>query len=164
MSLLAQNALSAYSQVSLNAKIASASPQALVSMLFDGAIAALAKAKYHVNIAKSEKGSKAVESIAEKGVAISRAIAIIEDGLKGSLNLEAGGDLADNLYALYEYMVNRLIHANINNDVEALEEVSLRLSELADAWNNMESRAAERSSVEDELTVSRSGVVTYGKV
>jgi len=71
-----------------------------------------------------------------KGESISLAIAII-DGLKGSLDLEGGGEIATNLEALYDYMVHRLFHANINNDVQVLEEVRGLLRGIKEAWDSI---------------------------
>ena len=54
--------------------------------------------------------------------------------MRASLDLEAGGNLAQNLYALYDYMARRLLHANINNDGAALDEVLGLLNEIHSAW------------------------------
>lgn len=166
MSFAKNNALSAYSQVSLDAKIAAASPQGLITMLFDGAIAAVAQARFHMERVKDDQvtGADRVASIAEKGKTISKAVAIIEDGLMASLNMEVGGELAGNLYWLYEYMSQRLILANLNNDLEYLDEVSARLKELREAWHTMEMTQLERPHTQDGPSVSPSGVVTYGRV
>ncbi len=158
-----RNKLDAYGQVGLDAKVASASPHRLITMLFDGAIAAVAKARFHIGQAQPD-GRMEPNDIAQKGEAISRAIAIIDDGLRASLNLEVGGELSANLYALYEYMSHRLVQANLSNDLQILEEISLRLTELRDAWSSIEFKQTDNSRVPDERTVGRSGVVTYGRV
>lgn len=152
----AKSALEAYSQVGLNAKVAAASPHGLIIMLFDGAIAAITKAKYHM-----EKST--VDDIAEKGAAISKAIAIIDDGLKASLNMEVGGELAQNLDSLYEYMSFRLVHANLKNDKEILDEISQRLLELREAWDSIGVRQDSPTGV-GARSVNSQGIVTYGKV
>ena len=71
---------------------------------------------------------------AAKGGAISKAIMIIDHGLKASLDVEAGGEMAEKLSALYEYMTNRLLIANLRNELKALEEVGRLLAELHGAW------------------------------
>lgn len=157
MNSSARSALEAYSQVGLNAKVAAASPHGLITMLFDGAIAAITKAKYHM-------GKNGVEDIAEKGAAISKAIAIIDDGLKASLNIEVGGELAQNLNSLYEYMSFRLVHANLKNDANILDEVSQRLSELKEAWDSIGVRQPESAMSLGSKSVNSHGSVTYGKV
>jgi flagellar protein FliS len=127
MSQVAQKALNSYSKANVDAGVAGASPHRLIVMLFDGALAAITKAKAHMS-------SREVNDIAEKGRCISKAVAIIEDGLMASLNMEVGGDLAQNLRSLYEYFVYRLVNANLENNIDALNEVSERLMELRDAW------------------------------
>lgn len=162
MSLSTRNALNAYSQAGLDAKVAAASPQGLITMLFDGAIAAVSRARYFMERV-GDPAQSTPEDISEKGMALSKAIAIIDDGLKASLNLDAGGELAENLYSLYEYLSYRLVNANLKNDTAALEEVVARLSEIRDAWVNMDTRPAN-STIAAERTVSPAGVVTYGRV
>ena len=127
MNTAAQRAMQAYSSVGLQTGIVSASPHRLIAMLFDGARIAIANAKGHM--ARNE--------IAAKGESVSKAIAIIDDGLNASLDVNVGGELALNLRALYEYMSRRLIEANLRNDPTILDEVSRLLGELQGAWNQI---------------------------
>ena len=69
-----------------------------------------------------------------KGTAISKAIEIILNGLKVSLDYEAGGELAQRLASLYDYMTQRLLYANLHNSRPAMDEVTQLLTELKDAW------------------------------
>lgn len=117
----------AYAQVSLESGVMGASPHQLIVMLFDGALSALLRARILMN-----QGN-----IAGKGLAISKAINIIDNGLKNGLNHEQGGEIADNLAALYDYMKRRLMQANLHNDVAALDEVSGLLENIADAWRQI---------------------------
>jgi flagellar protein FliS len=73
--------------------------------------------------------------IPQKGEAISKAILIIDSGLRAALDKKAGGDIAEGLDALYEYMGARLLQANLKNQVDILEEVQRLLGELRGAWN-----------------------------
>lgn len=114
----------AYAQVGIETGVMSADPHKLILMLFDGAKAALIAARAGI-----EQGN-----IAEKGLSISKAIDIINNGLKASLDMTAGGDLAEKLAALYDYMCQRLLWANLKNDVATLDEISRLLAELHDAW------------------------------
>ena len=59
---------------------------------------------------------------------------IIDGGLKASLDVKAGGALAERLASLYDYMLNRLLAANLRNDVTLVDEVSKLLGELRGAW------------------------------
>lgn len=125
MNAVNRNALNAYSQVGVDTSVAVASPHKLISMLFDGAILSVAAAMSHMQR----------KDIAAKGAAISKAIAIIDEGLKISLDEKAGGELAQNLKSLYEYMCRRLLEANLKNETGPLEEVARLLAELKDAWD-----------------------------
>ncbi len=118
------NPISAYQRVGVESGVEAANPHKLILMLFEGAQEALAKAKMHMHH----------NEIAEKGEMISKAIMIIDHGLKASLDTSAGGDMALQLQALYDYMTNRLLIANMQNDPEIINEVNNLLTELYDAW------------------------------
>lgn len=117
-------AINAYARIGIETGVTGASSHQLILMLFDGAIQAINDAKRHMLHA----------DIAAKGESISKAIAIINDGLKASLDVKVGGHLAQNLYALYEYMGNRLLFANVRNEPAAIDEVRHLLAELKEAW------------------------------
>lgn len=124
MNAMTRNALNAYSHVGVETGVAAASPHKLISLLFEGAILSVSAAKAHMQR----------KEIAAKGEAISKAIAIIDEGLKVSLDEKAGGELAQNLKALYEYMCQRLLVANLKNETEPLDEVGCLLADLKEAW------------------------------
>lgn len=119
--------VNAYAKVGLETGVSAASPHKLIVMLYDGALAAIATAGVQM----------AAGNIQEKGKAISKAIQIIDNGLRASLDKGVGGEIAANLDALYEYMSGRLLHANIQNDQAALEEVRGLLADLRDTWNQI---------------------------
>ncbi len=121
------SAVKAYARVGVETDVASANPHKLILMLFEGARLAVTTAKLHMQ--RNE--------ISAKGEAISKAISIIDQGLKASLDVNAGGKLAEKLYALYEYMCHRLLLANLNNQPEMLDEVINLLRELNDAWRSI---------------------------
>ena len=118
------NPITAYQRTGVETGVDSADPHKLVLMLFEGAQQALAKAKLHIQH----------NEVAAKGEMISKAIMIIDHGLKASLDINAGGDMASQLFSLYEYMTNRLLTANLQNDVQIINEVNGLLSELHGAW------------------------------
>ncbi len=60
---------------------------------------------------------------------------IIDSGLRAALDKKVGGDIAEGLDALYEYMSGRLLTANLKNRIEHLEEVQRLLTDLRAAWN-----------------------------
>lgn len=123
--------INAYSKVGIGTAVSSASPHQLIVLLFEGARQAIVVAR-----AGMEAGD-----IPKKGAAITKAIDIILNGLRASLNLEEGGNLAQNLYALYDYMARRLLHANLNNDSAALDEVLNLLGEIHGAWVSIGDKA-----------------------
>ena len=119
--------VNAYAKVGLETNISSASPHKLIVMLYDGALVAILKA-----LANMKSGN-----IAEKGKAISHAIAIIDNGLRASLDRDAGGQIAQSLDSLYDYMSRQLLLGNLENKPEKLEEVHRLLADLRGAWNTI---------------------------
>jgi flagellar protein FliS len=115
---------SAYRQVGLETATSSASPHKLVEMLFDGFQDAIARAR----------GALAARQIEAKARAISHAARIVEEGLKAGLNLAEGGALAADLNDLYAYIGVRLTHANLHNDVAALDECARLMEPVHSAW------------------------------
>ncbi|MBL0283963.1 MAG: flagellar export chaperone FliS [Zoogloea sp.] len=125
--LAARRGAAAYSAVGVETGISTADPHKLILMLFEGALLQVGTAV----IALEKK------DIPAKGSAISKAIEIILNGLKVSLDYEAGGDLAERLGALYDYMTQRLLYANLHNSQPAMEEVIKLLTELKGAWESI---------------------------
>ncbi|AZI51419.1 flagellar export chaperone FliS [Pantoea agglomerans] len=117
----------AYAKIGVESAVMSATQQQLVGMLFDGALSALIRARLFMQDGNIEG----------KGSSISKAINIIEAGLKEGLTENRGDELADNLLDLYNYMTRRLLHANLHNDVAAVEEVEGLLRNIADAWKEV---------------------------
>ncbi|MBB5189945.1 flagellar protein FliS [Silvimonas terrae] len=128
MSYAVKKALASYGQNSVDMAVASASPLKLVVMLYEGAIKAVGLAKHHMQAG----------NIADKGQSISKAIAIIDEGLRQSLDVEKGGELGQNLDALYEHMIAQLLKANIENKVDILDHVNQLLIDLKSAWDTIE--------------------------
>ncbi|UCZ74737.1 flagellar export chaperone FliS [Dickeya zeae] len=122
-----KSASQAYAQVSVESAVMSANPHQLIVMLFDGTKSALVRARILLE----------QNDVVGKGNALSKAIDIISNGLKLGLDMENGGELAENLADLYDYMVRRLLHANINNDLQAIMEVEALLDNIADAWKQI---------------------------
>ena len=120
------SAVNEYSQVGVSSGIEQASPHRLIQMLMDGAIEKVAMAK----------GFMERNEISKKGGHISWAISIIE-GLRSSLDKNAGGDIADNLDDLYDYMIRRLIRSNSENNPDLLDEVVSLLRSIKNAWEEI---------------------------
>lgn len=120
------NALKQYQSVDLRATIETASPHKLISMLLDGALGSMAKAK----------GSIERENIEDRTRNLNKASEIIV-GLKGSLDLEQGGEVAANLNALYDYIIGAILQANRNNDVDKVQEAMNLMLEIKQGWAEM---------------------------
>lgn len=122
----------AYARIGTESAAMSASPHQLITMLFDGAKTAITMARHHM----------ASKDIAAKGKAISKAINIVENGLKASLDAEAGGkagaELVANLSALYDYVTQRLLYANLRNDPALLDEADRLLESIGSAWREID--------------------------
>lgn len=139
----------AYKAVSVDTGIGSGDPHQLVLMLYDGAIESLRQAFGHLKAGR----------VADKGQAISKAIRIIDEGLKVSLDRNAGGQLALRLLDLYDYMVMRLLQANVRNDERALAEVGRLLTELRDAWASIKPGAAATSAAPATVAAAPAAVM-----
>ena len=114
----------AYRQVGVLTGVAAATPHRLVEMLYDGFDEALAQAL----------GSLREGAIEAKCRCVSRAVRIIDEGLRANLDLKAGGALATDLQALYAYVSLRLVQANLHNDAAGLEECRRLMQPLREAW------------------------------
>jgi flagellar protein FliS len=125
--------VNAYANVGLETGVGAASPHQLVVMLFDGALVSVLSAQTHMKAG----------NIAAKGAAISKAITIIDNGLRAALDHKAGGEIAANLDALYDYMGRRLLQANLDNDGAILEEVRKLLADLRETWNAIGPQVAQ---------------------
>ncbi|WP_299261784.1 flagellar export chaperone FliS [uncultured Kushneria sp.] len=131
--MYAQRGASTYASVGVETGVMSASPHQLIVMLFDGAMAAIFKAKWAMDH----------NDIAGRGMAISKAIDIIDGGLRASLDMTRGGELAERLSSLYEYMSRSLLRANVANDKTLVEHVESLLSDIAGAWKEIGSSAQQ---------------------
>jgi len=135
-------AIKTYNKVRVESGVAAADPHQLILMLFQGALLAIVNAK----------NGMLRKDIPAKGAAISQAILIIDDGLKASLNKDVGGELAHNLAALYDYMTNRLLTANLKNDEIALDEVARLLKDLKGAWESIRPETTSTSPASPTIT------------
>ena len=119
-----QHSAQAYASIGLETQVFSATPEQLITMLFDGALAAVAKARLYL-----QNGD-----IQGRGTAISKAIDIVDSGLKASIDMEAGGELARNLAQTYDLIIRNLLQANLDSDAEKLQLAQRLLSDIGDAW------------------------------
>lgn len=117
----------AYAQVSLESRLAGATPHQLIAMLFDGAHNAILRAKIYF-----ENGN-----VAKRGEMISKAINIIDNGLLAALDHDKGKEIAADLERLYEYISRLLMQANLRSDVEKLVQADKLITDIAEVWDEI---------------------------
>ena len=107
----------------------------MITQMFDGVLTRIAQAKGAI-----ERGD-----VAAKAELISKAVLIV-GGLEGCINHKEGGELADNLSRLYQYMSITLTEANIHSDIAKLNEVSKLLLEIKSAWVQIPGQTQQASA------------------
>lgn len=121
-----QSNINHYQKFELENEVAYADPHRLVQMLFEGAMVRLSKAKVFIDEQNREKTNEALGRVAE-----------ILGTLQESLDLEKGGNVANNLYQLYDYLLRRLLIANKDQDKAVIDEVLKLLAEVKLGWDGI---------------------------
>lgn len=140
-------AASAYQRINVETSMHTIDQHQLVSLLYEGVLSAIATAR----------GALARGDVLTKCNSVSKAVRIIEEGLMTALDREAGGELAQNLEALYDYSLRRLILANAHNDDAMLEEVAHLFEPIAQGWNQIKTPAAAAVAPRAEMRVAMVG-------
>ncbi|HEY4581546.1 MAG TPA: flagellar export chaperone FliS [Lysobacter sp.] len=122
---------SQYRQTAVSSAVLDADPHRLVALMFNGL-----RERLQLAAACVDTGN-----VARKGQAITEASTIVGH-LDGSLNMEAGGEIAQNLSALYDYVQRRLLQANMTNDAAILVECDGLIADIESAWNAIAPGAA----------------------
>jgi flagellar protein FliS len=115
--------LAAYQTVSVHGGVANADPHAMVRMLLDAGVERMTIARGCIERRETKRQAALLHSCVQ-----------IVGELRGSLNLADGGEVAQNLSSLYEYMINRLVLANAKSDAGIVAEVSSLMDEIRGAW------------------------------
>ncbi|MDD3149619.1 MAG: flagellar export chaperone FliS [Candidatus Gastranaerophilales bacterium] len=124
-------------------QVQTASPEKLLIMLFNGAIQFLNKAKISIenkNIEETHNNLIGAQKI------------IIE--FMNTLDVAKGGEVAQNLYNLYEYLYTKLVHANLKKDITAIEEVLNHLKDLKNTWEEAIKIASKEHSLYENATIT----------
>lgn len=119
--------VNAYQSVQVDAAVLGASPHELITKLLSKAIDSTLEAKRYM----------AEGDIANKSAHIKIAVSIISDGLRSSLNMDAGGELAERLDALYDYMLQGLMKAHVENNADKLDEIASLLRDIKLGWDGI---------------------------
>lgn len=130
------NALHQYQAVGAQTSVVDVDRHQLIQLLFDGVLE-------RINTAKARIKAKDFEG---KNKLINKSIEIVA-GLRSFLDIEKGQELAQNLSDLYQYCEQRLLEANIRNDVEALDEVAAHLKKIQEAWSGIRDEAKEKGLI-----------------
>lgn len=116
-----------YARVGVESAVMAASPHQLIVMLFDGAELALRTARLHMTNG----------NLPAKGQAIGKALDIISQGLLAALDREQGGEVAEGLASLYDYIGRLLLYATLYNDLDKLDEATRLLTNVSTAWRDI---------------------------
>ncbi|MFC3338475.1 flagellar export chaperone FliS [Paracandidimonas soli] len=120
-----QRSAQSYASIGLETEVLSATPERLISLLMQGALAAMGKAALYMQHDNHEG----------RRLTISKAIDIVDSGLKASVDREAGGEVASSLVASYDLIIRHLLLANLNNSRESLEIAQQMLGTVSQAWH-----------------------------
>ncbi len=121
-----RGSLQAYKKVSIDSQLGSASPHKVIQMLMAGAIERLIQGKLSM-----QQGNLAV-----KGERLGKALDIVIS-LRTCLSMDDGGEIAENLDALYEFMIAQITKANQFNEAEPIDDVVEMLREIKSAWDQI---------------------------
>ncbi len=126
----------------LEVQVKTATPEKLVTMLYDGAIRFMRQAQKHL----------AAQDFLEAHNNLLRAQDILYE-LMANLNMEAGGEIAQNLCQLYDFMITTLIEANIKKDSSKVETVLVMLTDLRQTWVQAMNGLAAQTNGQDRLDI-----------
>ncbi|WP_299020316.1 MULTISPECIES: flagellar export chaperone FliS [unclassified Tepidimonas] len=113
-----------YGQMAASTRATTADPHGLIEMLFDAIDEQIAVAMGALETHETERRGKAVK----------KAVMLLQEGLRGGLDLEKGGELAERLDGLYAYCAARLAEAHAKRDRALFAEVRQHLRTVADGW------------------------------
>lgn len=136
---MSYKAINAYKKDSLKQQLTNADPHKITLMLMSGAIDRLAFAK----------GCIERKDLSGKSQYLSKTTAIILN-LRDTIEMKTNPEFSQNLYALYDYMLDKISDANISNTVAPLHEVSELLMPIRDAWAQIPDAAKQVALAEKE--------------
>lgn len=124
MSYPSRNGSSLYAQTRAQGSVEGADRHQLLAMLLDGLVDRINQARGHI----------LHKDIPAKGQAFGKAIGILV-ALRESLDHSVEPTLTGRLDALYDYITRRLLHAQLNDDLRALDECERLVAPIREAWH-----------------------------
>ena len=131
--MYSQRGAAQYRAVRSHGLVADASPARLVQIMFEHILSNLATAQ---GCMERIENNLPLNEVIEKGKSLGKAIRLISE-LNATLDMERGRQIAANLRALYEYMLNRLTLANVNNDAGIVAEVAGLVAKIKSGWDQI---------------------------
>jgi flagellar protein FliS len=122
-----------YRAVSSHGLVADASPTRLVQIMYEHILAQLVTAQ---GCMQRISDNLPLPDVIAKGKAIGKAVRLINQ-LNVTLDMERGGEIADKLRSLYEYMLSRLTIANLRNDTRIVAEVIELVRKVKSGWDQI---------------------------
>ena len=129
----AQRGAAQYRSVRSHGLVADASPARLVQIMFEQILAQLATAQ---GCMERIENNLPLNDVVTKGKTLGKAIRLI-DQLNNTLDMERGQKIAENLRALYVYMLARLTLANVSNDAKIVAEVMSLVQKIKTGWDQI---------------------------
>lgn len=127
-----------YAKVGLESQVLGARPEQLISLLFQGARTAIKKAQFHLQR----------QETSQRGAMVSKAVNIVDSGLKAAVDKDVGGEVSEHLIASYELIVYHLLQGNLKEDSKHLETAEIMLKNLHEAWNEAVSVTHKHTSTD----------------
>jgi flagellar protein FliS len=131
--MYSQRGAAQYQSVRSHGLVAEASPTRLVQIMFEQILAQLATTQGCMGRIKN---NLPLTEVVAKGKAMNMAVRLI-DQLNNSLDMERGQKIAENLRALYVYMLARLTMANVTNDARIVDEVTSLIRKVKAGWDQI---------------------------
>jgi flagellar protein FliS len=132
-----QKGAAQYRAVRSHGMVADASPARLVQIMFEHILSELAAAQ---GCMERIKDNMPLGQVVAKGKSMGKAIRLINQ-LNATLDMERGGRIAENLRALYLYMMERLTQANVTNDARIVAEAASLVRKVKDGWDRIVTEA-----------------------
>jgi flagellar protein FliS len=131
--MYSQRGAAQYRSVRNHGLVAGASPARLVQIMFEQILAHLATAQ---GCMSRIENNLPLNDVIAKGKALGKTIRLI-DQLNNTLDMERGQKIAENLRALYVYMLARLTMANVTNDSHIVAEVASLVQKVKTGWDQI---------------------------